>query len=61
MAGAWVTFAKIGDPNGPRLPVWPQYQEPGYRYLNYSDNITTESGFRESQIEFCKRVLKQLR
>jgi para-nitrobenzyl esterase len=61
MAGAWVTFAKIGDPNGPGLPVWPQYQEPGYRYLNYSDNITTESGFRESQIEFCKRVLKQLR
>jgi len=61
MAGAWVRFAKTGDPNGPGLPAWPPYRQPEYRYLNYSDRIATESGFRESQIGFCGRVLEQLR
>jgi len=61
MAGAWITFAKTGNPNGPGLPEWPGYQRPTYRYLNYADSITIESGFRESQIEFCARLLEKLR
>jgi len=61
MAGAWVAFAKTGNPNGPGLPEWPLYQPPTYRYLKYSDSITVESGFRESQIEFCGRLLDNLR
>jgi para-nitrobenzyl esterase len=59
MVEAWVNFAKAGNPNGPNLPEWPRYQAPDYRYLNYSDRIGTESGFRESEIEFCRRVLEQ--
>jgi para-nitrobenzyl esterase len=59
MVGAWVRFAKSGNPNGPNLPEWPRYDEPDYRYLNYSDRISTESGFRESEIEFCRLVLEQ--
>jgi para-nitrobenzyl esterase len=59
MVGAWVHFAKTGNPNGPNLPEWPQYDKPDYRYLNYSDRISTESGFREPEIEFCRRVLEQ--
>jgi len=61
MAGAWLRFAKTGDPNGPDLPAWPRYQQPEYRYLNYSDRIGTASGFRESQIGFCGRVLEHAR
>ena len=61
MTGAWAAFAKTGNPNGPGLPEWPAYQQPAYRYLNYSDSITVESGFRESQIEFCERLLDKLR
>jgi para-nitrobenzyl esterase len=61
IVGAWVRFAKTGDPNGQDLPVWPPYQQPGYRYLNYSDRIATGAGFRETQIEFCGRLLEQLR
>lgn len=61
MAGAWVAFAKTGNPNGAGLPEWSAYQHPTYRYLNYSDSITVESGFRESQIEFCGRLLDKLR
>jgi para-nitrobenzyl esterase len=59
MIGAWVQFAKTGNPNGLNLPEWPRYDEPDYRYLNYSDRIGAESGFRESEIEFCRRVLEQ--
>jgi para-nitrobenzyl esterase len=59
MVGAWVHFAKAGNPNGPNLPEWPRYREPDYRYLNYFDQIRFESGFRESEIEFCRRVLEQ--
>jgi carboxylesterase type B len=56
-----VRFAKTGDPNAPDLPTWPAYREPGYQYLNYSGTITTGAGFREAQVEFCARLLEQLR
>jgi len=61
MVGAWVAFAKTGNPSGAGLPEWPSYRQPTYRYLNYSDSITVESGFRESQIDFCGRLLDNLR
>ncbi len=57
MAGAWVSFAKTGDPNGDGLPAWPAYRSPGYQYLNYSGTIAAGSGYRETQIEFCQRIL----
>jgi len=61
MAGAWVAFVKTGNPNGPGLPKWPRYQPPTYQYLNYSEGTTIGSGFRESQIQFCRRLLDMLR
>jgi para-nitrobenzyl esterase len=61
MAGAWLRFAKIGDPNGEGLSAWPAYRQPAYQYLNYYGVIAAESGFRETHMEFCKRVLKPLR
>jgi para-nitrobenzyl esterase len=59
--GAWVKFAKTGNPNGPGLPPWPSYRQPGYRYLNYSDKPAAQAGFRESQVEFWSQVLERLR
>ena len=61
IAGAWVQFAKTGNPNGPGLPPWPSYRQPEYRYLNYSEETAAQSGFRETQIEFWKPVLERLR
>jgi para-nitrobenzyl esterase len=60
IAGAWVKFAKTGNPNGPGLPQWPLYR-PGHQYLNYADQIAAQSGFREPQIEFWARALERLR
>ena len=61
MVGAWVRFAKAGDPNGPGLPAWPRYERPANRYLNYGDTIEIQSGFREPQIEFSERLLRERR
>jgi para-nitrobenzyl esterase len=39
MAGAWVAFAKTGDPNNPALPHWAPY-EPGQRATMIFDTHT---------------------
>ena len=39
LAGAWVAFAKTGDPNNPILPHWPPY-EPGVRSTLIFDTHT---------------------
>jgi para-nitrobenzyl esterase len=39
LASAWVSFAKNGDPNNPRLPQWPAYQ-PETRATMVFDNDT---------------------
>jgi para-nitrobenzyl esterase len=61
MAGAWVQFAKTGDPNDTNLPKWPTYHGPAYRYLEYGDVIATASGFRETQVDFFKRAFAHMR
>jgi para-nitrobenzyl esterase len=39
LAGAWVAFAKTGDPNSPAIPHWPAY-EPGARATMIFDTHT---------------------
>jgi len=39
LAGAWVAFAKTGDPNNPAIPPWPPY-EPGARATMIFDTHT---------------------
>jgi para-nitrobenzyl esterase len=33
----WTNFAKRGDPNGPGLPEWPAFDEPGHRVMIFRD------------------------
>lgn len=43
LAGAWVRFARTGDPNGARLPHWPAYDATARQTLVLGDTTAVES------------------
>ena len=61
MAGAWVQFAKTGNPNGASLPLWPAYTAPGYRLLEYGNEITIRSNADSPNIDFFQQVFEAMR
>ena len=61
VAGAWVQFAKTGNPNGTGLPQWPQYRAPDYRLLEYGNQIGVQSNAMSSTIDFFRQVSESLR
>jgi para-nitrobenzyl esterase len=61
VAGAWVQFAKTGNPNGPGLPPWPPYRAPDYRLLEYGNEIGVQSNAVSSTIDFFRQVFESLR
>jgi len=61
VAGAWVQFAKTGNPNGTGLPQWPQYRAPGYRLLEYGNEVGVQSNAMSSTIDFFRQVSESLR
>lgn len=61
MLGAWVQFAKTGNPNGPSLPQWPAYTAPAYRVLEYGDDIKVDSNADSSGVDFFQRIIAIMR
>jgi len=61
IAGAWVQFAKTGNPNGASLPQWPPYKAPEYRLLEYGNEITIKSNDGDPNITFFQRVFETMR
>lgn len=61
MAGAWVQFAKTGNPNGASLPQWPGYTAPDYRLLEYGNEITIRSNADSPNIDFFQQVFEAMR
>jgi para-nitrobenzyl esterase len=55
MSGAWVRFAKTGNPNGDEMPPWPAYHRNDDAYMDFGDEITLKHGlFREAADLFDK-------
>ncbi len=42
MQGYWVNFAQSGDPNGPGLPLWPQWRAASAIVLGFGDAIAAK-------------------
>ncbi|MFL6464348.1 MAG: carboxylesterase family protein, partial [Bryobacteraceae bacterium] len=49
----WANFAKAGDPNGPGLPKWPQYNsEDGYQLMHLNFNPSATKDEHRDRYEF---------
>jgi para-nitrobenzyl esterase len=61
MSGAWVAFAKTGNPNGPGLPVWPTLAAPAPQLLEYGDTVQVIPALREEQMQFLSEYFGRIR
>ena len=61
MADAWVQFAKTGNPNSAALPQWPAYRAPGYRLLDFGDQVTVRSNADSPHVDFFRRAFETMR
>jgi para-nitrobenzyl esterase len=61
VAGAWVQFAKTGNPNGAGLPQWPPYRTPDYRLIEFGNDIGVQSNAVIPTVDFFRRVSESTR
>lgn len=54
----WVNFAKSGDPNGPGLPYWPNFDLEKESYMELGDYPTYKRQLRKDQLDFWERRAK---
>jgi para-nitrobenzyl esterase len=52
MMGAWMAFARCGDPNGPGLADWPAYRAAADNHLEFGDRIAPGARWRSAQLDF---------
>ena len=61
MLGAWVQFAKTGNPNGTSLPRWPAYKAPKYEVLEYGDAVSVGSNADNQSVAFFQQAFEVMR
>jgi para-nitrobenzyl esterase len=52
---AWVRFADRGDPNGPGLSPWPEYDRASGQYLELGVPLRAGTAFRKAQFDLLER------
>jgi para-nitrobenzyl esterase len=50
--GYWINFARAGNPNGPGLPPWPQYEEGAPAALVFAQETRADPQFRARQLGY---------
>jgi para-nitrobenzyl esterase len=61
IAGAWVQFAKAGNPNVVGVPEWPRYGAPDFRRLEIDDSVTAVESGTDSDIEFFRQLFDSMK
>jgi len=61
LMGAWVQFAKTGNPNGAGLVEWPRYASGDERCLEFGDTIRATKLPGASRIQIMQAIFKELR
>lgn len=56
MTAYWVNFAKTGDPNGPGLPLWPEYERHSDINIEFSDKIRIDTNLYKKECDFIERM-----
>jgi para-nitrobenzyl esterase len=60
MMGAWVQFARTGDPNAPGLPEWPAFNEAADNYLDlHAPQLGVGRSWRTEHLDFIGRYLRE--
>jgi para-nitrobenzyl esterase len=61
MSSYWVNFATKGDPNGPGLPVWPQYKDMTKdKVMVLGDTVQVEAAPPVEKLQFFNAVYAKL-
>jgi para-nitrobenzyl esterase len=61
MTDYWVRFAKTGDPNGPGLPAWPQWDVARAPVLEIGDEVAVRDGLFAARMDYhLRRGLERL-
>lgn len=60
MGDYWVNFARIGDPNGAGLPLWPQYDAEQDSWLQLDHEIKVVPGFRKAKLDALEGKVRRL-
>jgi len=59
--GAWVQFAKTGNPNGGGLTEWPRYAPGDERCLEFGDTVKATTLPGASRIQMMQAIFEELR
>jgi para-nitrobenzyl esterase len=51
MKGAWVQFARTGDPNAAGLPTWPRYRTSTDQHIDFGAEVRTGSGLHARSLD----------
>lgn len=57
MSGAWVQFARTGDPNGAGLPAWPRFTRAGDEAMEFGARIGAAPGPRPGPLDLIAEIL----
>jgi para-nitrobenzyl esterase len=61
MSSYWTNFARTGNPNGPGLPQWPQFDPASPQVLEFTDTAMTEPMPHQEAMHFMDAYFARLR